>query len=57
MLDLYRFDLVREQLTDLMSEEGFFPGFTEAQKLWYIDATLYDTYCKLTHSLGYEDDL
>ena len=56
MLDLYRFDLTREQLTDLMGEEGFFPGFTEAQKLWYIDATLYDTYCMLTHSLGSEDD-
>lgn len=56
MLDLQRFDLVREQLTDLMSEQEFFSDFTEAQKLWYIDATLYDAYRELIYSLGLAED-
>ncbi|KAK0115526.1 hypothetical protein ONS95_000195 [Cadophora gregata] len=42
--ELFRFDLMRNELMDLMSQDGFFPGFTEAQKLWYIDAALYDRF-------------
>ncbi|KAL5314656.1 hypothetical protein ACEPPN_017300 [Leptodophora sp. 'Broadleaf-Isolate-01'] len=43
---LFGFELVHANLKNLMSEKGFFPGFTQEQKLWYIDATLYDTFWK-----------
>ncbi|KAG4434067.1 hypothetical protein IFR05_010456 [Cadophora sp. M221] len=43
---LFNFDQVHGQLEELMSEKGFFPGFTQEQKLWYIDATLYDRFCE-----------
>ncbi|KAH7403225.1 hypothetical protein BKA64DRAFT_706729 [Cadophora sp. MPI-SDFR-AT-0126] len=41
---LWKFDLLRGELSNLMVQEGFFPGFTQAQKLWYIDATLHETF-------------